>query len=94
MIGVALGESEMFPPRRARRGNRPPRIREIAELMDPLPALPPKLIELGRWISHYYLAPIGEAFRAMLPPEIETAPRPRIFAHRRGPRGSGEFSDG
>ena len=39
--------------------------------MDPLPALPPKLIELGHWISRYYLAPIGETFRAMLPPEIE-----------------------
>ena len=39
--------------------------------MDPVPALPPKLLELGHWISRYYLAPIGEAFRAMLPPEIE-----------------------
>jgi primosomal protein N' (replication factor Y) len=47
------------------------RIREIAGLMDPLPALPPKLIELGHWISRYYLAPVGETFRAMLPPEIE-----------------------
>jgi primosomal protein N' (replication factor Y) len=47
------------------------KIKEIAELMDRVPALPPKLIELGHWISRYYLAPIGEAFRAMLPPEIE-----------------------
>ncbi len=39
--------------------------------MDPLPALPPKLIELGQWISRYYVAPIGETMRAMLPPEIE-----------------------
>ena len=63
MIGVGIAESD-----------RPPnvvQIKEIAELMDQLPALPPKLIELGHWISRYYLAPIGEAFRAMLPPEIE-----------------------
>ncbi len=40
-------------------------------MMDALPALPPKLIELGHWISRYYLAPVGETFRAMLPPEIE-----------------------
>jgi primosomal protein N' (replication factor Y) len=63
MIGVAIAESD-----------RPPnvvQIKEIAELMDQLPALPPKLIELGHWISRYYLAPVGEAFRAMLPPEIE-----------------------
>ena len=63
MIGVGIAESD-----------RPPdvvQIKEIAELMDQLPALPPKLIELGQWISRYYLAPVGEAFRAMLPPEIE-----------------------
>src|SRR6516165_991666 len=46
-------------------------IREIVELMDAVPALPPKLIELGQWISRYYVAPIGETMRAMLPPEIE-----------------------
>ena len=67
MIGVALSESDRAPdPARIKS-----RIREIAEVMDPVPALPPKLLELGHWISRYYLAPIGEAFRAMLPPEIE-----------------------
>ncbi|HUJ32417.1 MAG TPA: hypothetical protein VLY23_14120, partial [Candidatus Acidoferrum sp.] len=63
IVGVGLAESEN-PPNGAR-------VKEIAELMDPLPALPPKLIELGHWISRYYVAPVGEAFRAMLPPEIE-----------------------
>jgi primosomal protein N' (replication factor Y) len=63
MTGIALAESDR-PPTLAR-------VKEIAEVMDPLPALPPRLIELGRWVSRYYVAPIGEAFRAMLPPEIE-----------------------
>lgn len=63
MTGVALAESDRPPD--------VPRIKEIAEVMDSLPALPPKLIQLGHWISRYYLAPVGEAFRAMLPPEIE-----------------------
>ena len=31
------------------------------------PALTEELIRLGRWISVYYLAPIGEVFRTMLP---------------------------
>jgi primosomal protein N' (replication factor Y) len=66
MIGIALAESNQPPDNAAK-----VRIKEIAELMDPRPALPQKLIELGEWISRYYLAPIGEAFRAMLPPEIE-----------------------
>ncbi len=67
MIGVALAESDQ-PPDASRIKSR---IREIAEVMDLVPALPPRLLELGHWISRYYLAPIGEAFRAMLPPEIE-----------------------
>ncbi|HXX72025.1 MAG TPA: primosomal protein N' [Candidatus Acidoferrum sp.] len=63
LIGLALAESDRAPGVAY--------AKELAELMDPLPALPPKLIELGRWISQYYLAPIGETLRAMLPPEIE-----------------------
>ena len=66
MVGVAIGESAR--PSEAAAGSR---IREIAEVMDPRPALLPKLIELGQWISRYYVAPIGETLRAMLPPEIE-----------------------
>ena len=31
------------------------------------PALTEELVRLGRWISVYYLAPIGEVFRTMLP---------------------------
>jgi primosomal protein N' (replication factor Y) len=63
MVGVGLAISERVPEIR--------RIREIVELMDVLPALPPKLIELGHWVSRYYLAAVGETFRAVLPPEIE-----------------------
>ncbi len=63
MIGVGLAVATRAPESK--------RIKEIAELLDRVPALPPKLIELGQWISRYYLAPIGEAFRAMLPPEIK-----------------------
>jgi primosomal protein N' (replication factor Y) len=46
-------------------------IREIVEALDPIASLPPKLLELGRWISGYYVAPPGEVFRAMLPPQID-----------------------
>src|SRR5262249_22155674 len=34
---------------------------------DRAPALTEELLRLGRWISEYYLAPIGEVFRSMLP---------------------------
>src|SRR5271170_1690877 len=67
MVGVGLAGTA--PPPEIPRAKSP--IKEIAELMDPFPALPPNLVELGHWISRYYLAPVGETFRAMLPPEIE-----------------------
>ena len=63
MVGVCLAVSDRAP--------KISRIKEIAEVMDPLPALPEKLIELGHWVSRYYMAPVGETFRAMLPPEVE-----------------------
>lgn len=66
MVGVALEETERAPESKDRT-----RIKQIAQVMDARPALTPNLIELGRWISRYYLAPIGETFRAMLPPEVE-----------------------
>jgi primosomal protein N' (replication factor Y) (superfamily II helicase) len=47
------------------------KIREITKVMDFLTALTPKLIELAYWIAGYYLAPVGEVFRAMLPPVTE-----------------------
>jgi primosomal protein N' (replication factor Y) len=47
------------------------KIREITKALDFLPALTPKLMELGHWIAGYYLAPVGEVFRAMLPPVTE-----------------------
>ena len=67
MIGVILAESDRPPDLESLKTS----LKEIAQLMDPQPALPPRLLELGHWISRYYLAPVGETFRAMLPPEIE-----------------------
>lgn len=46
-------------------------VREVVEALDPLPALPPKLLELGNWVANYYVAPPGDVFRAMLPPQID-----------------------
>jgi primosomal protein N' (replication factor Y) len=54
-------------------------IREITKALDFLPALTPKLIELANWIAAYYLAPLGEVFRAMLPPVTELRTERQIF---------------
>ena len=41
--------------------------RPILRVLDSEPVLTPELLELGFWIADYYVAPIGEVFRAMLP---------------------------
>jgi primosomal protein N' (replication factor Y) len=66
MTGVVVEVSARRPdPARVKN------IREIVEALDAIPALPPKLVELGRWVGGYYVAPLGEVFRAMLPPQID-----------------------
>jgi len=47
------------------------KLRDVQKTIDVLPALTPKLLELGQWIASYYVAPIGEVYRAMLPPLTE-----------------------
>jgi primosomal protein N' (replication factor Y) len=66
--------------------NAPPatKIREITKAIDFAPALTPKLLELAHWIASYYLAPIGEVFRAMLPPVIELRTRRQIVLTESG----------
>jgi primosomal protein N' (replication factor Y) len=39
----------------------------VVEVLDTQPVLDATLMQLGQWISQYYLAPIGEVFRTMLP---------------------------
>ena len=41
--------------------------KNILGVIDPMPVLDDQLLRLGRWIADYYLAPIGEVFRTMLP---------------------------
>lgn len=60
------------------------KVREIARALDFVPALSPKLIELANWIASYYLAPIGEVYRAMLPPLTELKPQRQIFLTQAG----------
>jgi len=58
VAGVVLGvhgEAPSSPPREALR------------LLDEEPVLDESLLHLGRWISTYYCAPLGETLRAMTP---------------------------
>src|SRR5277367_5827976 len=46
-------------------------IKNLITVLDTTPVLDEQLLQLGRWIADYYLAPIGEVFRAMLPLSAE-----------------------
>ena len=71
MVGVVVELAESAPA-----GTK---IREITRVLDFVPALTPKLIELAHWIAGYYLAPAGEVFRAMLPPVTEVKSQRKIL---------------
>jgi primosomal protein N' (replication factor Y) len=71
MVGVVVEFAESAPP-----GTK---IREITRALDFVPALTPKLIELAHWIAGYYLAPVGEVLRAMLPPVTELKSQRQII---------------
>jgi primosomal protein N' (replication factor Y) len=45
--------------------------KEVAGVIDPLPVLSPVQIELARWISEHYLAPLFDTVALMLPPGFE-----------------------
>jgi primosomal protein N' (replication factor Y) len=76
MVGVVLEMTTTVPE-----GTQ---IREIQKVLDLIPALTSKLLELGQWIAGYYLAPIGEVFRAMLPPVTEISTRRKILLTEAG----------
>ncbi len=58
MIGVVTRLHDEPPPVEAK-------LIELA--MDTTPVISPELMELALWIANYYLAPIGEVLRTMLP---------------------------
>ncbi|MGA7683994.1 MAG: primosomal protein N' [Terriglobales bacterium] len=47
------------------------KIKTIIEVLDPSPVFDKQLLKLGQWIASYYLAPLGEVFRTMLPLSAE-----------------------
>jgi primosomal protein N' (replication factor Y) len=42
-------------------------VKEVFRLVDPEPVIREDMLTLGRWISGYYCAPLGEVLRSMLP---------------------------
>jgi primosomal protein N' (replication factor Y) len=47
-------------------------VHDVRSLIDASPLLRPEIFDLCRWISEYYVAPIGEVLRSALPPGIKS----------------------
>jgi len=47
------------------------KIKKVIEALDLAPVLDEQLLKLGKWTADYYLAPVGEVFRSMLPLSAE-----------------------
>src|SRR5271163_3789487 len=45
--------------------------KNVLSVLDLSPVLDEHLLKLGKWIADYYLAPLGEVFRTMLPLSAE-----------------------
>jgi primosomal protein N' (replication factor Y) len=48
----------------------PEKLKNVAELVYPFPALTPELLSLARWIAAYYAAPLDTVIEAMIPVSV------------------------
>jgi primosomal protein N' (replication factor Y) len=53
-------------------GDAPPAVKDVIEVLDREPFVPPAVTELCRWVADYYMAGIGDAIGLALPPGART----------------------
>src|SRR5262249_15961692 len=63
LVGVVVEFTDTAPPNT--------QVRPITKALELTPGLPLKLLDLAQWLANYYIAPIGEVLRSMLPPVVE-----------------------
>jgi len=64
----------MAPPE----GLDPSRIKPIAEILDPIPLIDSRMLELTRWMAQYYLCSWGQALDAVVPAGVRNQAGTRI----------------
>lgn len=62
--GIALARSSETPLD-------PSKVKPVLQVLDPEPLLSGAQLDLARWVSDFYLAPLGETLRVFLPPGLE-----------------------
>ena len=66
-------------------------IKPVQQVLDDEPLLPDELMHLAKWIAQYYVAPLGEVLRGMLPLAAEVR---RHFVYRIAEAGRRVLRDG
>jgi primosomal protein N' (replication factor Y) len=64
----------------------PVELRDIVDVVGDGPAVDPEVLELCRWISEYYVAPLGEVIRAALPRGERAEATRRVQKSQAGPQ--------
>jgi primosomal protein N' (replication factor Y) len=53
------------------------RLKAVAQVVYPFPALTPDLLDLARWMAAYYAAPLDSVIEGMIPAAVRRGARPR-----------------
>jgi primosomal protein N' (replication factor Y) (superfamily II helicase) len=69
-----------------------PGIKPIRDVLDALPVVSPRLMQLCRWIAEYYLAPLGEVLKAANPGTFARPSRRRVSLSSAPPEDSSPTS--
>ena len=84
VIGVVTG------PARAREGLA---LKDVVQVLDEGPLVPPPLLDLAAWIADHYLAPPGECYRLVMPPAGVRASKAVVTLARAQETGNNEIVD-
>ena len=72
-VQVQLGKSKTYTAMVAEVHQRQPQFktRAIMQVLDTEPILLPQQFKLWQWVADYYMSPIGDVFKAALPPGLK-----------------------
>lgn len=74
-VGVVLGPGQ---------NDKGMNLKSVLERLDELPAYSPSLLKLAQWMSSYYLYPLGEVLRSMLPASQTKSKATKVFLTEKG----------
>ena len=83
LVRVPVGRRQVAGYLLAPTGETPPgTLRNIREVLDPIPRFGPEMVPLFRWVADYYQYPLGEALSFLIPGGAPAAnPRRELWAY-------------